>query len=97
MDLRGTGGPLVRCLLEQGQARPGPAGVGLGTGEEGRLVPAAGVRGVRLWTIGALRRGNLLETTAAAEIRAQAAEAAGAVREALAVPRASRPAAAGSG
>ncbi|MFB7655107.1 MULTISPECIES: FAD/NAD(P)-binding protein [unclassified Streptomyces] len=87
LDLRRTGDPLVRCLLEHGHARPGPAGLGLDTGEEGRLVPTAGVRGVRLWTIGALRRGNLLETTAVAEIRAQAAEVAGAVREALAVRR----------
>ncbi|MFJ5281353.1 FAD/NAD(P)-binding protein [Streptomyces parvulus] len=79
MDLTGSDDPLVRCLLEHGWARPGPAGVGLDTRDEGRLVPAAGARAVRVWAVGAVRRGNLLETTAVPEIRVQAAQVAGAV------------------
>ncbi|WP_063766942.1 FAD/NAD(P)-binding protein [Streptomyces sp. NRRL S-813] len=92
MDLRRTDDPLVRCLLERGCARTGPADLGLDTRDDGRVVPAAGVPAARLWAIGAVRRGNLLETTAVPEIRAQADEVAGAVLEALAARRASRPA-----
>ncbi|MGW8747922.1 FAD/NAD(P)-binding protein [Streptomyces sp. NPDC055794] len=92
MDLRRTDDPLVRSLLERGHARTGPADVGLDTRDDGRLVPAAGAPAARLWTIGAARRGNLLETTAVPEIRAQAGEVAGAVLEALAVRRVPRPA-----
>ncbi|MFI8233734.1 FAD/NAD(P)-binding protein [Streptomyces sp. NPDC085900] len=80
---RGTTAPLVRCVLEGGYGRPGPAGLGLDTAGDGRLVPAAGGPVLRLWAVGAARRGNLLETTAVPEIRAQAAEVAGTVLEAL--------------
>ncbi|MER5451402.1 FAD/NAD(P)-binding protein [Streptomyces sp. NPDC002766] len=80
---RGTMDPLVRCVLEAGYGRTGPAGLGLDTAEDGRLVPAAGGPVLRLWTVGAARRGNLLETTAVPEIRAQAAEVAGTVLETL--------------
>ena len=88
---RGAMGPLVRCLLEGGYGRPGPAGLGLDTSGDGRLVPAAGGPVLRLWTVGAARRGNLLETTAVPEIRAQAAEVAGTVLEALTDRRAPAP------
>ncbi|MFJ5265743.1 FAD/NAD(P)-binding protein [Streptomyces sp. NPDC088387] len=71
-DLRRSTDPLVRRLLDEGYARCGPAGLGLDTDDDGRLQPAAGGAG-GLWTIGAARRGNLLETTALPEIRAQAA------------------------
>ncbi|MEU0438143.1 FAD/NAD(P)-binding protein [Streptomyces sp. NPDC006290] len=74
---RATMDPLVRSVLERGYGRTGPAGLGLDTAGDGRLVPAAGAPALRLWTIGAARRGNLLETTAVPEIRAQAAEVAG--------------------
>ena len=79
----GTVNPLVRCLLERGYGRTGPAGLGLDTAGDGRLLPAAGAPALRLWTVGAARRGNLLETTAVPEIRAQAAEVAGNVLETL--------------
>jgi uncharacterized NAD(P)/FAD-binding protein YdhS len=88
---RGTADPLVRCVLDRGYARPGPAGLGLDTAGDGRLVPAAGAPGLRLWAIGAARRGNLLETTAVPEIRAQAAEVAGDVLAALTARRAPVP------
>lgn len=87
----GTADPLVRCVLERGYGRPGSAGLGLDTSGDGRLVPAVGAPALRLWTLGAARRGNLLETTAVPEIRAQAAEVAGDVLRALADRRALRP------
>ncbi|GAA3205702.1 hypothetical protein GCM10020256_01230 [Streptomyces thermocoprophilus] len=93
----GTVNPLVRCLLECGYGRTGPAGLGLDTAGDGRLLPAAGAPALRLWTVGAARRGNLLETTAVPEIRAQAAEVAGNVLETLADRRPPpRPTATGS-
>ncbi|MET9410838.1 FAD/NAD(P)-binding protein [Streptomyces sp. NPDC002935] len=90
-DMRRTGDPLVRCVLDRGYATTGPAGLGFDTSGDGRLVPAAGRAALRLWTIGAARRGNLLETTAIPEIRAQAAQVASGVLAALAGRRVSGP------
>ena len=73
-DLSRVDDPLVRSLLDSGVARRGPLGLGLATASDGRL-PG----GAPLWTIGALRRGDLWETTAFPEIREQA----GAVAEAV--------------
>ncbi|MEU8977550.1 FAD/NAD(P)-binding protein [Streptomyces sp. NPDC048309] len=87
-DLRRTADPLVRCLLDQGYARTGPAGMGVDTWSDGRLVPAAVTSASRLWTLGVLRRGNLLESTALPEIRSQAADVANSVLAALAGRRA---------
>lgn len=87
----GTLAPLVRSVLEGGYGRPGPAGLGLDTSGDGRLVPAAGGPVLRLWAVGAARRGNLLETTAVPEIRAQAAEVAHTVLETLAERRTPAP------
>jgi adenylyl-sulfate kinase len=70
-----TGDPLMDSLIADGMARPGPLAMGLDTAADGRLLPTR----APLWTIGALRRGNLWETTAFAEIRQQAAEVAAAV------------------
>jgi uncharacterized NAD(P)/FAD-binding protein YdhS len=67
-DVRRTDDPLMADLLASGLARPGPLGLGLDTEPDGRLVG-----GRPLWTLGVLRRGNLWETTAYPEIRAQAA------------------------
>ncbi|MEW2508375.1 FAD/NAD(P)-binding protein [Amycolatopsis sp. NPDC047767] len=74
-DLRRVADPLVRSLLDRGLARPGPAGLGFDTAADGAVRGA--VPG--LWTLGAPRRGNLWETTAFPEIRAQARGLAGAV------------------
>jgi uncharacterized NAD(P)/FAD-binding protein YdhS len=60
--------PLWSQLLADGLVRPGPLNLGLDTDAEGRLLPGA----VQMWTLGPLRRGNLWETTAFTEIRAQA-------------------------
>ncbi|KOV80220.1 hypothetical protein ADL03_34845 [Nocardia sp. NRRL S-836] len=70
-DVRRCPDPLVAGLLADGIAAPGPLGLGFDTLPDGR------VRGdAPLWTLGALRRGNLWETTAYPEIRAQAADVA---------------------
>jgi uncharacterized NAD(P)/FAD-binding protein YdhS len=70
-----TGDPLMASLLANGLARPGPLAMGLDTAADGRLLPT----NAPLWTLGALRKGNLWETTAFPEIRQQAAEVATAV------------------
>lgn len=70
---------LVRQLLFDGVTRPGPLGLGFDATGEGRLVSLGGHHDAPLWAVGALRRGNLWETTAIPEIRGQAAEVATAV------------------
>ncbi|MFH8386883.1 FAD/NAD(P)-binding protein [Kitasatospora sp. NPDC018058] len=82
-DLRRLDDPLVAQLLASGLARPGPAGLGFDTAADGRLLAAADRGAAPLWTLGALRRGNLLETTAVPEIRVQARSVATAVVESL--------------
>jgi uncharacterized NAD(P)/FAD-binding protein YdhS len=52
-------------LLDAGLAAPGPLGLGLATDPDGRC--SEGV-----YALGALRRGELWETTAVPEIRVQA-------------------------
>ncbi|MFF4959749.1 FAD/NAD(P)-binding protein [Streptomyces sp. NPDC001222] len=64
--------PLWRSLAAAGAAVPGPLGMGVAT-YEGRLLDAAGRTDRPLFTLGAPRRGELWETTAVPEIRAQAA------------------------
>ncbi|WP_112239218.1 FAD/NAD(P)-binding protein [Kribbella monticola] len=70
--------PLLRELLAGGLARSGDAGLGLETADDGRILGASG-RGAPLWTLGALRRGGLWESTAMPEIRSQAVDVATAV------------------
>ena len=65
LNVRRAGDPLLRSLLESGLAKPGPLDLGLATDAEGRC--SEGV-----YAIGALRRGELWETTAVPEIRVQA-------------------------
>ncbi|MDX8149259.1 FAD/NAD(P)-binding protein [Lentzea sp. BCCO 10_0061] len=71
-------GPLVRGLVADGTARPDPIGLGVRTGGGGRVLDEDGVP-CRIFTLGALRRGELFESTAVPEIRAQAAEIAATV------------------
>jgi uncharacterized NAD(P)/FAD-binding protein YdhS len=61
--------PLVESLIARQLARPDSLGMGLATDRDGALLGAA--RG-RLLTIGALRRGELWESTAIPELRVQA-------------------------
>ena len=67
----------VASLVRRGLARPGPHGIGLATSPDGAV---EGPLVNRLWTLGALRRGELWETTAIPEIRGQARAVAQALR-----------------
>ncbi|WP_144122273.1 FAD/NAD(P)-binding protein [Catellatospora sichuanensis] len=64
--------PLVRALVAEGMARPGPYRLGLDTDPHGALRRRDGSAHPALWTLGPTRRGVLWETTAAPEIRTQA-------------------------
>ncbi|MFS0886251.1 FAD/NAD(P)-binding protein [Aeromicrobium sp. 179-A 4D2 NHS] len=78
LDVRDLGDPLVDGLLESGLATCATAGMGFRT-RDGRLLDATGTVGAPVWVLGALRRGELWESTAVPEIRVQAAAAATAV------------------
>lgn len=82
-DVRTAGDPFLDHLLATGSATPGPLGMGVTT-TDGRLVDARGSSAAPLWTLGAMRRGELWESTAVPEIRTQAADVAAAVTEHLA-------------
>ncbi|USX52709.1 FAD/NAD(P)-binding protein [Lentzea sp. HUAS12] len=75
---RQDGGPLVRGLVDEGTARPDPIGLGVRTEPDGRVLDGRG-KPCRIFALGALRRGELFESTAVPEIRAQAAEIAATV------------------
>ncbi|GAA3300299.1 FAD/NAD(P)-binding protein [Dactylosporangium vinaceum] len=86
-DLAGSTNPIIQQLFAAGLVTAGPLGMGWATTGDGQLRDAYGEPVPGLWTLGSTRRGQLLETTAVPEIRAQAA--------ALAARLAGRPAAAG--
>ncbi len=71
-DLRTAGNALLRSLLASGTAAPGPLGLGLATDPHGRVRDRGGIPVPALYTLGATRRGELWESTAIPEIRAQA-------------------------
>jgi uncharacterized NAD(P)/FAD-binding protein YdhS len=64
--------PLVGALLSKQLARPNAMGTGFSTNADGALVDGRGQASDRLFTIGPPRYGELLETIAVPEIRAQA-------------------------
>ncbi|GAB2618298.1 hydroxyacylglutathione hydrolase [Paractinoplanes abujensis] len=70
--LPAAAGSFVGNLLDAGQARVGPHGLGLDIDASGRLIGADGRAQPDRWLIGPLRRGAKWETTAVPEIRAQA-------------------------
>lgn len=76
MSVAETVDPLLGSLLRSGMAATDPLGLGLRSDAEGRVLDAQGMpqRGMRL--VGALRRGELWESTAVPELRVQAAVAA---------------------
>ena len=67
------GHPLLGSLLEQGLGQTDGLGMGLAADAEGALVDAHGHASRTLFTLGPLRRGELWESSAIPEIRAQAA------------------------
>jgi uncharacterized NAD(P)/FAD-binding protein YdhS len=66
LNVRRAGQPVLRSLLDGGLATPGPLDLGFATDADGRCADP------RVFAIGALRRGELWETTAVPEIRVQA-------------------------
>lgn len=71
-DVRGAPVPLLRALLRRGLASPDPLALGLRATADGSLLAADGRPQPSIRLLGALRRGDLWETTALNEIRAQA-------------------------
>ncbi len=72
----GAGGafdPFLDRLVATGRARPDRLGLGLDAGPHGAVLDAAGRPSAKIFTLGPTLRGNLYETTAIPEIRAQAA------------------------
>jgi uncharacterized NAD(P)/FAD-binding protein YdhS len=64
--------PLIRSLMESGLACPNDLGIGFRTDRHGALLDAAMRPSVVFFTLGPPRRGELFESTAVPEIRAQA-------------------------
>jgi uncharacterized NAD(P)/FAD-binding protein YdhS len=74
--------PLLTRLAQTGLVRPGPAGLGIDTADDGRVLgtlPDA----LPFLAVGSLRRGNLWESTAMPEIREQAYDVARIVSRSL--------------
>ena len=76
-DVTAAADPLLRSLLDAGLARPDPLRLGLDANACGALLDAAGHPGDRLFSLGPPLRGVRYETTAIAEIAAQAEALAG--------------------
>jgi uncharacterized NAD(P)/FAD-binding protein YdhS len=64
--------PLVRALVASGLATADPAGLGIVTDEEGRVVEASGAPSERILAIGAVRRASSWETTSVPDIAVHA-------------------------
>jgi len=64
--------PLIAQLLQKGLMVPYPLNVGVQVAQDGALVDAGGRASNRLFTIGPVRFGALIETTAMPEVRVQA-------------------------
>ncbi|HTZ54265.1 MAG TPA: FAD/NAD(P)-binding protein [Candidatus Acidoferrum sp.] len=71
-DFRLLDNPLIGNLLEQGTMQPSELEIGINVAPSGALRDAAGAEAERIFTIGPVRFGTLIETTAVPEIRAQA-------------------------
>jgi uncharacterized NAD(P)/FAD-binding protein YdhS len=84
MGIRDTVDPMLASLLRSGLAVEDGTGIGLRTGTDGELVGRSGVGDDRILLVGALRRGDLWESTAVPELRVQAALAAARAAAALA-------------
>src|SRR6185369_615782 len=63
---------LIQSLMEDGTATPNDLGIGFRTDQHGALIDAGRNTASNLFTLGPPRRGELFETTAVPEIRAQA-------------------------
>jgi uncharacterized NAD(P)/FAD-binding protein YdhS len=70
--VRAGGSQLLEALCDAGTIRPHDNGLGLDTCGDGALRDGRGRESETLFAIGPLRRGELWESTAVPEIRAQA-------------------------
>lgn len=73
--IRQTIDPLLSSLLHSGLGSTDELGLGLRTDPSGRLLRADGAANERVWLVGALRKGDLWESTAVPELRTQVAQA----------------------
>ncbi len=78
-----AGQPFWDVLFQRGLVKPGPLGLGIATGPLGEVIGRDGVRNASVFALGPLRIGDLWETIAIPEIRAQAAALAGQLCESL--------------
>ncbi|HTJ26744.1 MAG TPA: FAD/NAD(P)-binding protein [Candidatus Limnocylindria bacterium] len=78
-DVRKLANPLMQGLLAQGSLTPTALGIGAEIAPNGALVDRDGVASERLFAIGPVRFGALIETTAIPEIAVQARELADAL------------------
>jgi uncharacterized NAD(P)/FAD-binding protein YdhS len=83
-DVTGTPDPLLSGLLSAGHASADALGLGIRATPRGVLLDATGRADERLRVLGPLRRGELWESTAVGELRAQAASVAEDLRSSLA-------------
>ncbi len=97
LDIRAAADPLLDSLLDGGLASTDPLGLGLRTSADGALRDPAGMVGGEILTLGALRRGELWETTAVDQIRIQARGLAETIEHSLDRRAWARPAHAASG
>ncbi len=73
-DFQKLPNPLVGCLFSNGCISAHPLGIGLRVAPSGAMVANDGTISARLFAIGPVRYGTLIETTAIPEIRIQAQE-----------------------
>jgi uncharacterized NAD(P)/FAD-binding protein YdhS len=86
-DVTAAGHHLVDDLLATGQARTDPLRLGLDVDDDGAVLGSSGQPSGHLYAVGPLRRGQLWESTAIPEIRAQAVALASVLRKADLVGR----------
>jgi uncharacterized NAD(P)/FAD-binding protein YdhS len=82
-DVRQSSNPILRALLADGGASADELALGVRCSADGALLDSDGHADGRLFTLGALRRGELWESTAVEEIRAQAERLAIAIERSL--------------
>jgi uncharacterized NAD(P)/FAD-binding protein YdhS len=75
--------PAIRSLLNSGSARPDPLNIGLDVLPDGSLIGRHGVASDRLFAVGPLTRGALMEIEAVPDIRVQCQKLAGALLDRL--------------
>jgi len=73
-DIAKRSNPLLHRLRERGTLTPHPLSIGSQIAPNGALLDAEGVPSTRLFAIGPVRYGTLIETTAIPEIRQQVSE-----------------------